>query len=98
MTWSVDGVKYLHERAISTQQTGFSLVAQMRSWLPDPVGGVVWFGYSNPAMTTYVPVYAGVTDVPEDYRTDGRTTGFSRRSAWWVPGVARRSPSGGARS
>ena len=59
-------------------------VTQSRSWLPDPVGGIVWFGYGNPAMTTYVPLYAGITDLPEDYKTDGRTTGFSRRSAWWA--------------
>jgi dipeptidase len=45
---------------------------------------VVWFGYGNPAMTTYVPVYAGIGDLPEDYKADGRTTGFSRRSAWWA--------------
>jgi dipeptidase len=59
-------------------------VIQSRGWLPDPVGGIVWFGYDNPAMTTYVPIYAGVTNLPEDYETDGRTTGFSRRSAWWA--------------
>jgi len=59
-------------------------VTQSRSWLPDPIGGVVWFGYGNPAMTTYVPLYAGVTDLPRDYQMDGRTTGFSRRSAWWA--------------
>ncbi len=44
----------------------------------------MWLGYSNPAMAAYVPVYAGVTDLPNDYKTDGRTTGFSRRSAWWA--------------
>jgi dipeptidase len=59
-------------------------VTQSRSWLPDPVGGITWLGYSNPAMTTYVPIYAGVTSLPSTYRTDGRTTGFSRRSAWWA--------------
>ena len=59
-------------------------ITQSRSWLPDPVGGLVWFGYSNPAMTTYVPLYAGITDLPQEYHTDGRTTGFSRRSAWWA--------------
>jgi dipeptidase len=48
------------------------------------VGGIVWFGYSNPAMTTYVPLYAGITDLPDSYETDGRTTGFSRDSAWWA--------------
>ena len=35
-------------------------------------------------MTTYAPLYAGITDLPEDYKTDGSTTGFSRRSAWWA--------------
>jgi dipeptidase len=59
-------------------------VTQSRSGLPDPVGGILWFGYGNPAMTTYVPMYVGITDLPQDYKTDGRTTGFSRRSAWWA--------------
>jgi len=59
-------------------------VIQSRSWLPDPAGGLLWFGYGNPATTAYVPVYAGITDLPEDYRTDGRSTGFSRRAAWWA--------------
>ncbi len=47
LTWEVDGVEYFNERAISTQQTGFSFVAQSRSWLPDPIGGVLWFGVDD---------------------------------------------------
>jgi dipeptidase len=62
----------------------YATVTQSRDWLADPVGGIVWFGYGNPAMTTYVPMYAGITDLPQDYQTDGRSTGFSRRSAWWA--------------
>ena len=62
----------------------YATVLQSRSWLPDFVGGVTWFGYANPAMTTYAPLYCGVTDVPADYKVDGRTTGFSRRSAFWA--------------
>jgi len=72
------------ERPIARWYCMYVTVIQSRSWLPDPVGGIVWFGYSNPAMTTYVPLYAGVTALPEDYRTDGRTTGFSHRAAWWA--------------
>jgi len=72
------------ERPLARWYCMYVTVTQSRSWLPDPVGGVLWFGYGNPAMTTYVPMYAGITDVPLDYRTDGRTTGFSRRSAWWA--------------
>ena len=72
------------ERALARWYCMYVTVTQSRSWLPDPVGGVVWFGYGNPAMTTYAPLYAGITDLPDDYETDGRTTGFSRRSAWWA--------------
>ena len=72
------------ERPLARWYCMYATVTQSRSWLPDPVGGVLWFGYSNPAMTAYVPIYAGVADLPKDYKTDGRTTGFSRRSAWWA--------------
>jgi len=72
------------ERPLARWYCMYATVTQSRSWLPDPVGGIVWFGYGNPAMTTYVPLYAGITDLPQDYKTDGRTTGFSRRSAWWA--------------
>ncbi len=74
----------LGERHVARWYCMYATVTQSRSWLPDVVGGIVWFGYSNPAMTTYVPIYAGVSDLPSDYKTDGRTTGFSRRSAWWA--------------
>lgn len=72
------------ERSLARWYCMYVTVTQSRSRLPDPVGGIVWFGYGNPAMTTYVPLYAGITDLPRDYKTDGRTTGFSRRSAWWA--------------
>ncbi len=72
------------ERPMARWYCMYATVTQSRSWLPDPVGGVLWLGYSNPAMTTYVPIYAGVVDLPTDFKTDGRTTGFSRRSAWWA--------------
>ncbi len=72
------------ERAIARWFCMYATVTQSRGWLPDAVGGLVWFGYSNPAMTVYAPIYAGVSELPEDYATDGRTTGFSRRSAWWA--------------
>lgn len=78
------GWSWRGERPMARWYCMYVTVTQSRSWLPDPVGGIVWFGYDNPAMTTYVPLYAGITDLPEDYKTDGRTTGFSRRSAWWA--------------
>ncbi|MFO7652322.1 MAG: C69 family dipeptidase [Candidatus Krumholzibacteriia bacterium] len=68
MTWEVDGRRYFHERAVSTQQTGFSFVAQMRSWLPDPIGGIHWFGVDDTYSTVYFPAYAGITEAPYAYR------------------------------
>lgn len=78
------GWGWMGERCVARWFCMYATVTQSRAWLPDAVGGLTWFGYSNPAMTTYVPIYAGVTDLPEDYKTDGRSTGFSRRAAWWA--------------
>lgn len=72
------------ERALARWYCMYATVTQSRGDLPDGLGGVVWFGYGNPAMTVYVPLYAGIEDLPQSYTTDGRTTGFSRRSAWWA--------------
>jgi dipeptidase len=85
MEWKVDGVTYLHERAISTQQTGFSFVAQSRSWLPDPVGGIFWFGVDDTYYTVYSPMYCGITKVPETFAVgNGDIMTFSDNSAFWV--------------
>jgi dipeptidase len=85
MEWKVDGVSYLHERAISTQQTGFSFVAQSRSWLPDPVGGIIWFGVDDTYYTVYSPMYCGITRVPETFAVgNGDIMTFSDNAAFWV--------------
>ncbi len=83
MTWTVDGVEYSWERPISTQQTGFSFVSQSRSWLPDAVGGVFWYGLDDTFTSVYVPLYAGIARLPESF-TVGRLDHFSWDSAWWV--------------
>ena len=72
------------ERPMARWYCMYATVTQSRAHLPNPIGGVVWFGYDNPAMTTYVPLYAGITDLPADFETDGRLTGFSRKAAWWA--------------
>jgi len=85
MNFEVDGQKYLHERAISTQQTGFSFVAQARGALPAPVGGVLWFGVDDTYSTVYVPNYCGNRRVPRSFAVgtvDFQT--FSWDSAFWV--------------
>jgi dipeptidase len=85
LTWKVDSIKGFNERPISTQQTGFTFVAQMRADLPDPVGGVLWFGLDDANMTVYTPVYCGVTNVPDCYaQGHGDYITFSWDSAWWI--------------
>ena len=85
MEWEVDGQKYVNERAISTQQTGFSFIAQMRQSLPDPIGGVLWFGVDDTFMTVYIPMYCGIQAVPRSFGPGVATLfDFSWDSAFWV--------------
>ena len=85
LTWEVDGVEYFNERAVSTQQTGFSFVAQSRSWLPDPIGGVLWFGVDDTYSSVYFPVYAGVTEVPHNWAVGtGSFHEVTWDSAFWI--------------
>lgn len=81
--WMVDSVEYAWERPISTQQVGFSFVSQSRSWLPDPVGGVLWYGVDESYHTVYVPLYCGIDAVPPSH-TIGSLRQFKWDSAWWV--------------
>jgi len=83
LDWSIDSVQYGWERAISTQQTAFSFVSQSRSNLPDPIGGVFWYGLDDTYATCYFPLYCGITEIPHSY-TVGSLQEFSWESAWWV--------------
>lgn len=85
LTWKVDSTTYVNERAISTQQTGFSFIAQMRSNYPDPIGGIMWFGVDDTYSTCYMPVYCGIQKVPEPIRVgNGDMLTWSDNSAFWV--------------
>ncbi len=85
LTWEVDGQEYLNERAIATQQTGFSFVAQLRNWLPDPVGGILWFGVDDADASVYVPMYAGIQSAPYEFAEgNGNMLEFSWDAAFWV--------------
>ncbi len=85
LTWEVDGKRYVNERAISTQQTGFSFISQARKDLPDPVGGIHWFGVDDTYSTVYVPIYCGVERVPPAYAAGvADLHHFSWDSAFWV--------------
>ena len=85
LTFQVDGQKYFNERPISTQQSAFTFVAQMRSNLPDAVGGVLWFGTDDANMTVFAPVYCCTDRLPECYKsTTADCVTFSWDSAFWI--------------
>ncbi len=85
LVWEYDGQQYFNERPISTPQTGFSFVSQSRSWLPDEVGGVLWFGVDDSYMTVYNPMYASMVKMPYNYEVGRGSFGkFSWDSAFWV--------------
>lgn len=85
LTYTVDGVTYFNERPTSTQQSGFTFVSQMRSWLPREIGGVLWFGNDDANMIAYTPIYCGNTVQPECYNTPGAdAVTFSDKNAFWV--------------
>lgn len=85
LTFKVDSVEYMHERPTATQQTGFTFVAQMRSWLPDYVGGILWFGVDDAASNVYVPVYCSTNKVPVCFdEKNGSLLRYSPTSAFWT--------------
>lgn len=85
LTFKVDGETYFNERPISTQQSAFSFVAQMRSNLPDAIGGVLWFGLDDANMTVFTPVYCNTDRVPDSYSQDkADCVTFSWDSAFWI--------------
>ncbi len=85
LTWEVDSVTYCNERAISTQQTGFSFVTQSRSWLPAEIGGILWFGVDDAYSTCYAPMYCGITEIPECFAVgNGDMLTYSETAAFWT--------------
>ncbi len=72
------------ERTIARWYTMYATIIQCRDFLPDPVGGVVWLALDNVASSVYIPVYCGVTDLPDSYKTPGRPNGYTQESAWWA--------------
>lgn len=85
MSFKVDGKEYVHERATATQQTGFTFVAQCRSWLPDEIGGILWFGVDDAASSVYFPMYSASTEVPFAFAVgNGSMMEFTNKAAFWV--------------
>ena len=89
LTWKVSGdpnaPSYCNERATATQQTGFVFVAESRNWLPDPVGGILWFGVDDANTTVFNPMYCGITEIPECFKVgNGNMVTYSPTSAFWL--------------
>ncbi len=85
MTFEVDGKKYVNERAIATQQTGFWYISQSRSWLPDVIGGVNWFAVDDAGTSCLTPIYSSSTKISPHF-IDGRGSllEYSDDSAFWI--------------
>jgi len=85
LTWSVADETYCNERAIATQQTGFSFVTESRNWLPDWIGGIIWFGMDDASTTVYTPMYCGMNRIPEPFAEgNGDMLTYSPTSAFWA--------------
>ncbi len=85
LTWEVDGVQYCNERTTATQQTGFSFIAQSRSWLPDGIGGIIWWGVDDASGTVYMPMYTSITKIPYNFAVgNGAMMEFSETSGFWI--------------
>lgn len=83
--WEYDGKKYFNERSTETVQTGFSFIAQSRNWLPDQVGGIIWFGVDDTGSTVYTPFYCSISEVPIEFRVgNGDMLTYSDNAAFWV--------------
>lgn len=85
LSFKIGNDTYCNERAISTQQTGFSFVSQSRSWLPNQIGGILWFGVDDTYSTCYTPMYCSITEIPECFAEgNGDMLTYSETSAFWV--------------
>ncbi len=85
LTWEYEGKTYCNERATATQQAGFSFVSQMRSWLPDEIGSIIWWGVDDPSGTVYMPFYSNMTSAPENFKVgNGSMMEWSETSGFWL--------------
>jgi dipeptidase len=85
LTFKYEGKEYLNERVTVTQQTGFSFVAQMRSWLPNEIGGIYWLGVDDAGSCVYTPFYVGITKPAEKWAEGyGDILTYKDDAAFWV--------------
>jgi dipeptidase len=79
------GADMFRERPIGCQQSGMTMVCQMRNFLPNEVGGVTYFNLDDATMVAYVPVYCCINRIPEPFRRENNNIlEFSTESAFWM--------------
>ena len=80
-----EGNTYVNERAIATQQTGFWMVGQARNYVPDVVGGILWFGTDDAATSYLTPIYTTIQEVPDCFRVgNGDLLHYSADASFWI--------------
>lgn len=85
LTWELDGKEYCNERVTVTQQTGFSFISQMRSYFPNEIGGVYWFGVDDAGSCVYVPFYVGINKPAKKWASGyGNILTYVDDAAFWV--------------
>lgn len=85
LTYTVDGKNYTHERAIATQQTGFSFVSDMNADRHDAMKGILWFGVDDANTCVYIPVFNSNNQVPYELAPgNGDLYNLSWDSMFWV--------------
>jgi len=85
LTLKVGEQDMFNERPISTQQTAWSFISQMRSWMPREVGACFWFGNDDGNMVAYTPMYSCITRRPKCFTEEGADdVTFSMDNAFWV--------------
>lgn len=85
LTFEIDGVEYINERATATQQTAFSFISQSRNWLPDAIGGIMWWGVDDANACVYMPIYPSITTIPHHFEVgNGAIMKWSETSGFWI--------------
>ena len=85
LSFKVGEQEAFNERPISTQQTAWSFISQMRSWMPREVGACFWFGNDDGNMVAYTPMYSCITRRPKCFTEEGADdVTFSMDNAYWV--------------
>jgi len=91
LTWKYKGKTYLNERAIATQQTGWSFIAEIKSNFPRDCSSILWFSVDDSSTSPRFPVYSCSTRVSDAYGGLGTQDGvaapllhFDLGKAFWV--------------